>query len=284
MNTEAVNRYTLESEIDSGSQGQVVRALDTVTNDAVAIKIFSISSPVGAFGFANEYLIHKLMSGKSNRICTMLDSFQIPNQLGFIVMKKYKQDLYDRVFASEIKLSPKRLKHIFKKICQGVKDLHKAGIAHLDIKPENVLLDENQKVFLCDFGFSYVLDPTKSKLSKRLRKTIHEKLQGRGTKRYAATEVYNAEEFNPFCADIYSLGITLHALLTGFYPTTPNTNDLNLEIAKSKLSRKCFSLLSSMVHSDPSKRPTIEVVLRSEWLNDSKCRKMKNQIAHYASI
>ena len=291
MSTPSI-RYEMGNKIDSGAQGTVVSAIDTLTNKSVAIKIFSISDAAGAAGFASEFLIHKLMKGNSKRICQVLDSFQIPNKLGFIVMEKYQQDLFDLAFSQEKKLSKKQVKKIFKTVCRGVRDLHKNGIAHLDLKPENVLMNQDKEAFICDFGCSFVFEhetdaPTRMK--RKLRKTIVENLRGRGTRRYAAPEVFTSDEFNPFSADIFSLGVIMHALLTGFFPATqPGNAELNLEVAKSKMDKDVFNLMCSMLMHDPSRRPTIEEVLENKWLrsrrNPEKLRKRTAKIVHFVSI
>ena len=290
MTIDLINRYQLGEQMDCGSQGQVVSGVDTITNQQVAIKIFPISKPTGAAGFACEYLVHKIMQGKSKRLCCVLESFQIPNKFGFIVMEKYKQDLFDLCFSSEQKLSEKKIKRIFKAICKGIRDLHTRGIAHLDIKPENVLVDKNNKPFICDFGCSYVFnleDP--SKVSKKVRKSVIENLRGRGTRKYAAPEVFTTDEFNPFCADIWSLGILLHAMLTSFFPVSINdsSSELNLTLAEQTMSKSTFTLLASMLAVDPTSRPSIENVLASEYFGKRRCYKVRKQagkIIQMASI
>ena len=285
-----MDRYQLGEQIESGSQGQVISALDTFTDKQVAIKIFPISNSAAASGFATEYLIHKIMQGKSKRLCSVLDSFQIPNKLGFIVMEKYKQDLFDLCFGSNQKLSEKRVKRIFKSVCKGIRDLHRRGVAHLDIKPENVLVDKNNKPFICDFGCSYVFNlENDSKISNKVRKSVIEQLRGRGTRKYAALEVFTMDEFNPFSADIWSLGIMLHAMLTSFFPVSmgDESSALNLTFAEQNLSKNSFALLASMLEVDPTKRPSIENILDSEWFGKRRCLKLQKQagkIMQFASI
>src|SRR3990167_8308803 len=282
-------RYNIGEQIECGSQGSVVSALDTQTNKTVAIKIFDISTEAGACGFSIEYCINKIMMGKSKRICKVLDSFQIPNQYGFLVMEKYKQDLFDLVF-KEKNFDKKRIKKTFAKICKAVRDLHRRGVANLDIKPENVLVDEKGSPFLCDFGCSYMfkVDETEdieTHLSRKVRSTVFENLRGRGTRRYAAPEVFNELKFNPFSADIYSLGILLHAFATAYFPTTlENTNDINLSVAKQMMDKKSYALLASMVTADPASRPSIEAVLHHPYFGKRKVSLTKQRQKFFATV
>src|SRR3990167_486625 len=256
-------KYDLGEQIDCGSQGKVLSAVDKQTNKVVAIKIFQTSDSIGAAGFTTEYLIHKALLGKSKRVCQVLDCIEIPQQFGLIVMEKYKQDLFTLAFASGRKLQEKEVKRIFRSISLGVRDLHCCGVAHLDIKPENILINEQGRPFICDFGSSFIYKA----YSKDERAAIIAGVRGRGTKIYAAPEIFNKDLCNPYSADIYSLGVLLHGISTGFFPTTyKNSHEINLQPVREKLSRGCFTLLKAMLSVDPTSRPSIERVLTHPWI------------------
>ena len=266
--------------LGSGAQGSIVAGNHLETNQRVAIKVFDLTTEIGTGAFAIEYFIHKIMLNDSKRICKTIDCFQIPKKKGFLVMERYKQDLFDLAFSdNQEKLSMRSTRKIFKRICRGVRDLHQKGIAHLDLKPENVLMDENNNPVICDFGCSYVYkinaEPDSmgdNQLSKALRSTVIEALKGRGTRIYAAPEVFNSTEFNPFYADIYSLGILLHGLVTGMFPCTNNSSAINLSMARLKLNNKGFALLTTLLNENPQSRPNIEKVLTHSWFNTTSRR------------
>ena len=97
------------------------------------------------------------------------------------------------------------------------------------------------------------------------------------------------DEFNPFSADIWSLGIMLHAMLTSFFPVSMDdeSSALNLTFAEQNLSKNSFALLASMLEVDPTKRPSIENILASEWFGKRRCLKIQKQagkILQFASI
>merc|ERR1711941_194813 len=105
--------------------------------------------------------------------------------------------------------------------------MHNEKIAHLDIKPENILLRrKSTEVVLCDFGMSY---------------DNSGKLPCRGTPQYMAPEVSKKNNYCPYSADIYSLGVLLHVMLD---------EDLHF-------------LLLAMLNPVPEKRPTIHHILAS---------------------
>src|SRR3990167_1614521 len=270
------SRYSILQQIENGSQGSVVTAFDNVNKEVVAIKIFDTSSSRGASGFSTEYIKQKILKDKAKRICAVTDSFQIPGKTGYLVMRKYEHDLFDHAFKGPVALTSKQIQKIFKRICRGVRDLHRTGVAHLDLKPENILISSDNKPYICDFGCSYYfdVDTKKGRLTKRLRKTCFDRLKGRGTKNYAAPEVFNSTFFNPFCADIYSLGILLFALYTGSFPVPKvNSKELDLTPIKQKINNRGFVLLSSMLEHHPEKRPQIESVVHHEWFVSKKLKK-----------
>ena len=281
---QSLSAYSIGEQLGTGAQGTIFEGINLQTNETVAIKIFDLTKDSALGAFAIEFFIHKIMKEKAIRICETIEFFQVPKQKGYMVMKKYQQDLFDLAFESSEKLSMKNIKKIFKRICRGVRDLHKKGVAHLDLKPENILLDENKKPVLCDFGCSYVYnvnyqdpDNYQTRLSKETRKTCFVKLYGRGTRTYAAPEVFDSTEFNPFSADIYSLGIILFALITGGFPYFQG-KEVNIGPAKNKLSKRGLLLLSKMLSVDPSARPSIESVVDHPWLHSSK-QQLKTKIS-----
>src|SRR3990167_4892846 len=274
----ASKRYHFGDQIECGAQGKVVSAVDVLKGSSVAIKIFPIGSASEVEAFVNEYAVHKLMKEKSKRMCSVLDCFQIPNDLGFIVMEKYKQDLFTLAFTNDKKLSAKSAKKIFQRICRGVRDLHRNGVAHLDIKPENILIDEEGSPFLCDFGSSYMYKNVAGKeLSRKQRSTVTDELKGRVTKMYAAPEVFS-DKYNPFSADVFSLGILLYVLVSGLFPMVNNDGLIDLSMAKKKMNHRGFSLLSSMLEVHPEKRPTIEAILGSKWFSAHNSKTSKSRL------
>lgn len=90
---------------------------------------------------------------------------------------------------------------------------------------------------------------------------------------YAAPEVF-AEKYNPFSADIFSLGILLYVLVSGLFPMVSSDGLVDISEAKKKMNHHGFGLLSSMLEVNPEKRPTIEAILGSKWFastNQKQC-------------
>jgi serine/threonine protein kinase len=105
------------------------------------------------------------------------------------------------------KINESLVKYIFGQVLNGVEFLHsKAGVAHLDLKLENILIGNHYELKLCDFGF---FEETKSRVCKN-----------RGTHGYRAPETYfeSNEGYEGTRADIFSLGVILFIMIFGVPP------------------------------------------------------------------
>ncbi|TMW55046.1 hypothetical protein Poli38472_013808 [Pythium oligandrum] len=90
---------------------------------------------------------------------------------------------------------------LFFQIVQGVQCLHDNGIGHRDLSLENVLIDDDNKLKICDFGLSVGAAASSKECV--------------GKRNYMAPEVVAGVEYNPIQADVWSLGILLFIMLTG---------------------------------------------------------------------
>lgn len=152
--------------------------------------------------------------------------------------------------------------------------IHSQGYAHMDVKVDNILLDENYNAKLADLGTS--VQTNFGYTSSRC-----------GTKQYIAPEILEGEsdeQFNAYKADAYSLGVTLYVMLTGNFPSTAestlHTGDYSynpIESQKNKegncllsnLSKDCRDFLSCLLNQDPMKRSSILEILEHPWISDS---------------
>ena len=147
-------------------------------------------------------------------------------------------------------LTPPILYNYLIQLFDSLNFLHLNQIAHLDIKPSNILIDKYGRIKLTDFGMSKFF-PKNMKCE-----------QYAGTKLFLAPEVYSKNPYNPFKADIWALGITMHYLITG--ELLGNSFEEIMQFAKSQyffFPPETPSFLQNIVYKcmqiKPELRPTV---------------------------
>ena len=106
--------------------------------------------------------------------------------------------------------------NISKQILLAVHEIHSQGFAHRDIKLENFLYDERTSVVkLCDFGFAYDYSTINPNIFDKTYEILKEKV---GSYYYCAPEVQCSDAYNGFLSDVWSLGVTIYALIYKTFP------------------------------------------------------------------
>ncbi|XP_046389569.1 serine/threonine-protein kinase MARK2-like [Ischnura elegans] len=153
-------------------------------------------------------------------------------------------------------------------VLEGLEYIHKNNIAHLDIKPQNLVMMgafPDCDIKLCDFEISRAILPGES---------IKEIL---GTPDYVAPEILHYEPLST-AADMWSLGVTTYVLLTGFSPFGGDTDQETFcNIAKAQLdfpeelfedvSQQAKDFITRLLVRDPSSRPTASECLKHPWIS-----------------
>jgi len=158
----------------------------------------------------------------------------------------------------------------FHHLVEGVDYLHKNGIAHLDLKLDNLLLGYRNSLKIIDFDLSQRVEDEKRSFAR-----------SKGTTNYRAPELRNRKCSNYKAADIYSMGVILFALATGLPPYTESEkgeldgwyhlmmkqqNNYWAKITKYvQASEDLKELFSGMINEDPEKRLSMEEIRASNW-------------------
>ena len=255
-----------DTKLGEGAQGIIVSGTDNENQD-VAIKLINFKSKRGKAQFQYEkFITSRLIEAKPEGICEF-QHVESSEEWGIVIMKQYESDMFNYLFEGdrEAKLEENMAKSVFSSICTGLKALHSQGIAHLDVKLENILFNISSKEpFICDFGSSIYIPQTDG---ETLFKAYG--LGVRGTFEYYAPELIRKERsYDPFKVDIYALGVLLHIMVTGLYPYLIKNpiRIAQMDVVKKEVSPACVKLIKSMLHRTPSKRPTISQVLQDPWL------------------
>jgi serine kinase len=168
------------------------------------------------------------------------------------------------------KLPLKQARKWFKQLVKAVRYLHLNGIAHRDVKLENIFLSENGDIKLGDFGYSRPV-----KRAYYMNSNFLEANTFCGSKAYAAPEVIRGIPYNPLKTDVWSLGVLLSIFINGMMPFTENedilTNMLKrnmntCEKAMKNLPENAKQLLYDMLDPNAEMRPDINQIANDSWL------------------
>ena len=198
--------YHIESLIAVGGMGAVYKAVQKSLDGPVAIKILPQEfsrDPNFCTGFEAEA---KSMACLNHPNLIGVYDFGEVNGMLFIIMEYVAgQSLFH--YAHGHRLAQDDVIQIMVGVCQGLAHAHENGIVHRDIKPSNVLLDQNKEPKIGDFG-----------LARPVGKDHVPGAQIYGTPGYTAPEVINAPLSVNHRADIFSIGVLIHELITGRLP------------------------------------------------------------------
>ena len=184
------------------------------------------------------------------------------------------------------KLSEKLAKFLFRQIILGIEHIHSKNVVHRDIKLENIMIDFNNTIKICDFGIGKVL--------KSEDELLYDKC---GTPMYMAPEIILSNEndgYKGFPVDIWSSGITLYIMLSGTLPfnlKSKNNKKENISFNGNKrynntylqnqiisvkpreienISEEAKDLLKGILNKNPEKRLTCNQILNHPWLKNAK--------------
>lgn len=198
--------YEIQCLIATGGMGAVYQAVQKSLDRAVALKILPRELSKDAAFCAGFEAEAKAMARLNHPNLIGVYDFGEVNGMLYIIMEYVPgKSVYHSAYGKSI--APKEVIRLVTGICKGLAHAHENGILHRDIKPSNILLDQNAEPKIGDFGLARPID-TK----------VVEGEEIFGTPHYTAPEVVNSPHSVDYRADIFSVGVLLHELLTGKLP------------------------------------------------------------------
>ena len=247
--------YLFSREIvGTGMQGKVLSVKHKETGAMFAAKITAFDQPKNDIRFAKEVAILEKLE-----ICpgvvSMKDSFCKGNA-GITILEKMPFDLMTLIERDLLTIEQR--KKLFKLVCLAVKSCHEHDVAHFDLKPENILVSADySQVKLC--GNSEILT------SHSLVKCCS------GTMVYSAPEVLSGSFADGRKADVWSLGVLYHILLSNYFPFL-FTSDVELRtkvqsgqiLIHESLSSRERKFVLKMLNINPEKRVDLSTQCKSK--------------------
>lgn len=216
--TVLLDRYTVLRKIGEGGFGYVYLVLDGSVREELILKI--LSPQISLDDTMIQRFVHEL---KYNRrivhpnVIRLYDFLEL-NPGHAISMEYFPSIDLGTLLDRERTVAGDRLVRITEQICHGLKAAHDSGIVHRDIKPPNVLLGDEDRVKIVDFGLAAASDTKHSRVTKSGILV--------GTPQYMAPEQIRGSEID-LRTDIYSLGALLFECLSG-RPPFASENPVNV--------------------------------------------------------
>ncbi|MEU9381624.1 serine/threonine-protein kinase [Streptomyces sp. NPDC048279] len=204
-------RYRLLSPLGEGGMGTVWRARDEVLGREVAVK--EVRAPAGLPGSDVERMYARLereawaAARVANRNVVTVYDVAMEGGRPWIVMELIRGVSLADVLDSEGPMSPQRAAGIGAEVLSALRAAHAAGVLHRDVKPGNVLLSNDGRVVLTDFGIATVEGSSALTMTGEVI----------GSPEYLAPERALGRAFGPE-SDLWSLGVLLYAAVEGTSP------------------------------------------------------------------
>jgi len=256
-----IGKYRLLKTIGKGNFAKVKLAKHIPTGKEVAIKIIDKTQ-------LNPGSLQKLF--REVRIMKTLDHPNIVKLYQVIETEKTLYLVMEYASGGEVfdylvlhgRMKEKEARAKFRQIVSAVQYCHQKKIIHRDLKAENLLLDSEMNIKIADFGFSNEFVPG-NKLDTFC-----------GSPPYAAPELFQGKKYDGPEVDVWSLGVILYTLVSGSLPFDGSTlRELRERVLRGKyripfyMSTDCENLLKKFLVLNPSRRASLEVIMKDKWMN-----------------
>ncbi|CAG7876612.1 unnamed protein product [Brassica rapa] len=262
-----LGKYELGRRLGSGSFAKVHLARSIETHELVAIKIIDkkrtiesnmeprIIREIDAMrrlrDHPNILKIHEVMATKSKIYLVM--ELAVGGELFSKLLRRGR-------------LPESAARRYFQQLASALQFSHLHGVAHRDVKPQNLLLDREGNLKVSDFGLSALPEHLRDGL-------LHTAC---GTPAYTAPEIISRRGYDGAKADAWSCGVILYVLLVGYVPF----DDSNIASMYRKIQRREYrfpswiskparSIIHQMLDPNPETRMSIEAVTNTTWFKKS---------------
>uniref|UniRef100_A0A2K5CZQ1 Myosin light chain kinase, smooth muscle n=1 Tax=Aotus nancymaae TaxID=37293 RepID=A0A2K5CZQ1_AOTNA len=256
--------YDIEERLGSGKFGQVFRLVEKKTRKVWAGKFFKAYSAKEKENIRQEIGIMNCLHHP--KLVQCVDAFEEKANIVMVLEIVSGGELFERIIDEDFELTERECIKYMRQISEGVEYIHKQGIVHLDLKPENIMCvnKTGTRIKLIDFG-----------LARRLENAGSLKVLF-GTPEFVAPEVINYEPIG-YATDMWSIGVICYILVSGLSPfmgdndnetlanVTSATWDFDDE-AFDEISDDAKDFISSLLKKDMKNRLDCTQCLQHPWL------------------
>jgi MAP/microtubule affinity-regulating kinase len=263
--------YRVVRALAEGSTCTVAEAIDRNTGQTYAVKILASGDSLCCdLTDAIEREVRLLGSLDHPNIVKL---YEVVHENGhvFVVLEHCEGGTLLDLILSDTLQNVSEVKRLFRPIADAVSYLHGRGIAHGDIKPDNIVLTADGDAKLIDFGYSKEMligfDEDKS-----------------GTVKYCAPELFCSSAYDTRKADVWSLGILLFVMATGTFPYRSSDDEVVRLLVSSgqvagpdRIAAEFAELYGALTNRSPSQRPTVDAIVNSQCLCAEDVQKPETQ-------
>ncbi|KAK5446208.1 hypothetical protein LTS15_009904 [Exophiala xenobiotica] len=274
--------YAFDELIGKGSFGRVYKGRQISTQKVVAIKVLDVDdADFRAFGdqkdeqirdFQREIrILRQAQESGAENLNHLIEALPVHSQLWMICEHCPGGSVKTLMRATKDRLQEEKyLVVVARELAKALKGLHEAGIIHRDVKAANVLIHEEGRLQLCDFGVANILETGTDK-----RRTFIGTLHWMAPEAWLENPEYSDE------VDVWGYGCTLYECAVGRPPNSDLREHQKLKVRMRRLkesidlpqdqdfSDELRSLVSSTLTPDVASRPDMVKVLQHDFLKDT---------------
>ncbi|KAF6722216.1 Myosin light chain kinase, smooth muscle [Oryzias melastigma] len=271
--------YDVEERLGTGKFGQVFKLVEKATKKVWAGKFIKAYSAKEKENVRQEISI--MNSLHHPKLVQCVDAFEGKSDMVMVLEMISGGELFERIIDEDFELTEREVIKYMLQIIDGVSFIHKQGIVHLDLKPENIMcINKNgSKIKLIDFG-----------LARRLENAGTLKVLF-GTPEFVAPEVINYEAIS-YPTDMWSIGVICYILLSGLSPFMGDSDNETLSNVTSaswdfedeafdEISENAKDFITNLLKKDMRARLTCAQCFEHPWLkqdtNTMKAKKLSKE-------
>ncbi|KAA0716077.1 Myosin light chain kinase, smooth muscle [Triplophysa tibetana] len=271
--------YDVEDRMGTGKFGTVFKLIEKSTKKVWAGKFIKAYSAKEKDNVRQEIAIMNDLHHP--KLVQCVDAFEAKTDIVMVLEIISGGELFDRIIDEDFELTEREVIKYMLQIVDGVNFIHKKGIVHLDLKPENIMCvnKTGSKIKLIDFG-----------LARRLETAGSLKVLF-GTPEFVAPEVISYEPIS-YATDMWSIGVICYILVSGLSPFMGDNDNETLSNVTSatwdfedeafdEISEEAKSFISNLLKKNMKARLTCDQCIQHPWLkqdtNNMEAKKLSKE-------
>ena len=272
--------YEIGDKIHTGTFAVVYECTHKESGAKFAVKV---TQRDGSQASSDEIVLHEvgIMNALNHpNIVKVVDFFDQPESYFLVMEHMAGGDVFDRIM-DQHQYTERDARDLCKILLQAVQYLHEMGVAHRDLKPQNLLLQtkqDNATIKIADFGFAKRVHTPKSLTSRC------------GTPSYVAPEILNSMPYDQSC-DMWSVGVILFVILVGIPPFLEDNQERMFDRIKAgdwkfeptadwkHVSEEAKDLIRKMLVVNADDRITAADALKESWMVEDEKKLMQRDLS-----